>query len=31
MIPNADAQEILELAGQVGRMLHALIASLERK
>jgi four helix bundle protein len=31
MIPIVDAQEILELAGQRGRMLHALIAALERK
>jgi four helix bundle protein len=31
LIPNEAAQEILALAGQVGRMLHALIASLERK
>lgn len=31
MIPPDRAREILALAGQVGRMLHALIASLERK
>ena len=30
MMPNEAAQEVLTLAGQVGRMLHALIASLER-
>ncbi len=30
-IPEEAAQEILALAEQVGRMLHALIASLERK
>ena len=31
MIPPDHVQEILALAGQVGCMLHALIASLERK
>jgi four helix bundle protein len=31
MIPPQNAGEILALAGQVGRMLHALIAALERK
>ena len=31
MIPPENAGEILALAGQVGRMLHALIAALERK
>ena len=31
MMPNEAAQEALTLAGQAGRMLHALIASLERK
>jgi four helix bundle protein len=31
MMPQEAAQEILALAGQVGRMLHALIASLERR
>jgi four helix bundle protein len=30
MMPNEAACEILTLAGQVGRMLHALIAALER-
>jgi four helix bundle protein len=31
LIPRSSASEILKLAGQVGRMLHALIAALERK
>jgi four helix bundle protein len=31
MMPHEAASEILTLAGQVGRMLHALIAALERK
>ena len=30
LMPRETAEEILALAGQVGRMLHALIASLER-
>lgn len=31
LISKQSASEILQLAGQVGRMLHALIRSLERK
>jgi four helix bundle protein len=31
LLPNEAAKEILGLAGEIGRMLHAVIASLERE